>query len=239
MDGGKDMPRMGRIVLPNYPHHVVQRGHNRQVVFAAEDDYQRYLSDLRELKDVFGVKVYAYCLMTNHVHLLLAPGDLVAGLGQLMKALAARTTRYRNRLEGRSGTLWESRYKSSVVQTDIYLLACSRYIELNPVRARMTAEAGDYPWSSYRERLGMGCSRDWLDADPCFLALGRDQVERRERYESYVKQAASLEETSLIREALQRGQLTGSSRFIDEIERITGLRIEQRGQGRPKVDAGK
>ncbi|VXB06088.1 transposase [Pseudomonas sp. 8AS] len=233
------MPRMGRIVLPNYPHHVVQRGHNRQVVFAAEDDYQRYLSDLRELKDVFGVKVYAYCLMTNHVHLLLAPGDLVAGLGQLMKALAARTTRYRNRLEGRSGTLWESRYKSSVVQTDIYLLACSRYIELNPVRARMTAEAGDYPWSSYRERLDMGCNSDWLDADPCFLALGRDQVERRERYESYVKQAASLEETSLIREALQRGQLTGSSRFIDEIERVTGLRIEQRGQGRPKVDAGK
>lgn len=105
------------------------------------------------------------------------PGDSVAGLGQLMKALAARATRYRNRLEGRSGTLWESRYKSSVVQTDIYLLACSRYIELNPVRAHMTAEASDYPWSSYRERLGMGCSRNWLDADPCFLALGRDQVE--------------------------------------------------------------
>lgn len=239
MDGGKDMPRMGRIVLPNYPHHVVQRGHNRQVVFATEDDYQRYLGDLRELKDVFGVKVYAYCLMTNHVHLLLAPGDLVAGLGQLMKALAARATRYRNRLEGRRGTLWESRYKSSVVQTDIYLLACSRYIELNPVRARMTAEASDYPWSSYRERLGMDCSRDCLDTDPCFLALGRDQLGRRERYESYVKQAVSLEETRLIREALQRGQLTGSSRFIDEIERITGLRIEQRGQGRPKVDVGK
>ena len=104
------MLRMGRIVLPNFPHHVVQRGHNRQVVFAAEEDYQRYLGDLRELKDVFGVKVYAYCLMTNHVHLLLAPGDLVAGLGQLMKALAARATRYRNRLEGRSGTRWESRY---------------------------------------------------------------------------------------------------------------------------------
>ena len=239
MDGEKDMPRMGRIVLPNYPHHVVQRGHNRQVVFAAEDDYQRYLGDLRELKDVFGVKVYAYCLMTNHVHLLLAPGDSVAGLGQLMKALAARATRYRNRLEGRSGTLWESRYKSSVVQTDIYLLACSRYIELNPVRAHMTAEASDYPWSSYRERLGMDCSRDCLDTDPCFLALGRDQLERRERYESYVKQAVSLEETRLIREALQRGQLTGSNRFIDEIERITGLRIEQRGQGRPKVDVGK
>ena len=88
------MPRMGRIVLPNYPHHVVQRGHNRQVVFAAEHNYQRYIADLRELKDTFGVKVYAYCLMTNHVHLLLAPGEAIAGLGQLMKALAARATRY-------------------------------------------------------------------------------------------------------------------------------------------------
>ena len=115
------MPRMGRVVLPNYPHHVVQRGHNRQVVFAAAEDYQRYLTDLRELKDALGVKVYAYCLMTNHVHLLLAPGDSTTGLGQLMKGLAAR---YRNRLEGRSGTLWESRYKSSVVQSDSYLLAC-------------------------------------------------------------------------------------------------------------------
>lgn len=131
------MPRIRRVVLPNYPHHVVQRGHNRQVVFAETSDFEHYLADLRELKEVFGVKVYAYCLMTNHVHLLLASGDTASGLGQLMKALAARMTRYRNRLEGRSGTLWESRYKSSVVQSDTYLLACSRYIELNPVRARI------------------------------------------------------------------------------------------------------
>lgn len=140
------MPRMGQTVLPNYQHHVVQRGYNRQVVFADKQDYQRYIADLCELKDVFGIKVYAYCLMTNHVHLLPAPGEAIAGLGQLMKALAARATRYRNRLEGRNGTLWESRYKSSVVESDAYLLACCRYIELNPVRACMVAEAVDYPW---------------------------------------------------------------------------------------------
>ena len=93
------MPRQGRVVLPNYPLHVAQRGHNRQVVFAEDEDYQRYLSDLRDLKDAFGIKVYAFCLMTNHVHLLLAPGDSLSGLAQLMKTLAARTTRYRNRLE--------------------------------------------------------------------------------------------------------------------------------------------
>ena len=140
------MPRMGRVVLPNYPHHVVQRGHNRQVVFAGEADFRRYLDDLRELKSAFGVGVYAYCLMTNHVHLLLAPGEAVAGLGQMMKALAARATRYCNKLEGRSGTLWERRDKSSPVQTDQYLLACDRYIELNPVRARMVNRPEEYKW---------------------------------------------------------------------------------------------
>ena len=228
------MPRMGRIVLPNSPHHVVQRGHNRQVVFAAEQDYQRYISDLRELKDVFGVKVYAYCLMTNHVHLLLAPGESVGGLGQLMKALAARATRYRNRLEGRSGTLWESRYKSSVVESDAYLLACCRYIELNPVRARMVAEAGDYPWSSYRMRVTDRTDSDWLDTDPCFVALGDTPESRRIHYVEFMRQAVSSSEMNLIRAALQRGQLTGSARFVDEIERIQGQRVELRGQGRPR-----
>ena len=98
------MPRIGRVVLPNYPHHVVQRGHNREVVFAAPQDYQRYINDLRELKDAFGIKVYAYCLMTNHVHLLVQPGALVASLAQLMKALAGRTSPYRNKVGGLAGT---------------------------------------------------------------------------------------------------------------------------------------
>lgn len=226
------MPRIGRIVLPNYPHHIVQRGHNRQVVFAAAEDYQRYLDDLRELKDAFGVKVYAFCLMTNHVHLLLAPGESVAGMGQLMKSLAARMTRYRNREERRTGTLWEGRYKSSLVQTETYLLACSRYIELNPVRARMVAEAGDYPWSSYRLRMQPADS--WLDSNPCFEALGQTDEQRRRRWQAFVSQAVAPEQLETIRSALQRGQLTGSERFVREIEQITGLRVETRGRGRPK-----
>ncbi len=228
------MPRMGRIVLPNYPHHVVQRGHNRQVVFAAEPDYQRYIADLRELKDVFGVKVYAYCLMTNHVHLLLAPGESIMGLGQLMKALGARATRYRNRLEGRTGTLWESRFKSSVVDSDTYLLACCRYIELNPVRARMVAEASDYPWSSYRLRITNHGDSNWLDIDPCFVELGDTPENRRARYVEFMRQAVPSSETDLIRVALQRGQLTGEACFVDEIEKIHGQRVESRGQGRPR-----
>lgn len=125
------MPRMGRVVLPNYPHHIVQRGHNRQVVFAGQEDFEYYLEILGECKESYQVKIYAYCLMTNHVHLLVQPGNDVQSLGQFMKRVAARMTRYRNHLEGRSGTLWESRYKSSPVQTDQYLLVCCRYIELN------------------------------------------------------------------------------------------------------------
>ncbi|AOE87913.1 transposase [Pseudomonas sp. TCU-HL1] len=230
------MPRVGRVLLPNYPHHIVQRGHNRQVVFAEDCDFQRYVDDLRELKDAFGVKVYAYCLMTNHVHLLLAPGDSLTGLSQLMKTLAARATRYRNRLEGRSGTLWEGRYKSSIVQSDSYLLACSRYIELNPVRARMVSDAGDYPWSSYARRVGEVPSQNWLDIDPCFEALGATDEERRRRYVEFIRQVVPAEELSLIREAIQRGQLTGSNRFADEVERIAGVRIERRTQGRPKLE---
>ena len=116
------MPRIGRTILQYYPHHIVQRGHNRQVVFAEPGDYERYLETLVQFKEIYGVKVYAYCLMTNHVHLLVAPEE-IAGLGQLMKRLAGRQTRYHNRLEGRTGTLWESRYKSSPVDTDDYLLA--------------------------------------------------------------------------------------------------------------------
>ncbi|QZD73770.1 transposase [Pseudomonas sp. 3-2] len=228
------MPRTGRIVLANYPHHIVQRGHNRQVVFAEPADFERYLSDLRELKEALGIKVYAYCLMTNHVHLLLAPGEATSNLGQLMKALAARMTRYRNKVEGRTGTLWESRYKSSVVQSDTYLLACSRYIELNPMRAQMVERAEDYPWSSFALRLNDFSESTWLDKNPCFLELGPDDATRRERYKSFVGMATPTNELHLIRGALQRGQLTGNMRFVDEIEQITGRRIELRDRGRPE-----
>jgi len=233
------MPRVGRVVLPNHPHHVVQRGHNRQVVFADARDFEYYLAELRELKEALGLRVYAYCLMTNHVHLLLSPGDTPASLGQLMKALAARMTRYRNKLEGRSGTLWESRYKSSAVQSDTYLLACSRYIELNPVRALIVSRAENYPWSSYRLRVVEPAENNWLDVDPCFEALGTTEVARRDRYKEFVAQVAPSGELDLIRSALQRGQLTGASRFVDEIEQITGLRIIDRGRGRPTKNINK
>ncbi len=144
------MPRVGRVVLPNYPHHIVQRGHNREAVFSANKDYEYYLETLSKWRDVYGVRLYAWCLMTNHIHLIVEPSENIAGLGQLMKRLSGRQTRYVNRIRNRSGTLWESRYKSSPIQTDEYLLACIRYVELNPVRARIVTHAEKYQWSSYQ-----------------------------------------------------------------------------------------
>ncbi len=146
------------------------RGHNRQVVFAADEDFQFYLENLTELKGELDVRLYAYCLMTNHVHLLLMPAQ-AASLASLLKALAGRQTRYVNRVEGRSGTLWEGRYKSSPVDTERYLLECSRYIELNPLRAGIVGRSEQYCWSSFGGKAGLREDRR-LDLDPCYLAMG-------------------------------------------------------------------
>lgn len=229
------MPRIGRVVLQNYPHHIVQRGHNRQVVFPTEEDFRYYLETLKAGKSEFGVKVYGYCLMTNHVHLVLEPPGEVAVLGRLMKRLAGRQTRYMNRLEGRRGTLWESRYKSSPIQTDEYLLACCRYVDLNPVRARMVTSPEDYPWSSYRMKAGLDQS-SWIDKDPCYMSLGQTPRQRCEHYQFFVRSAIPDGEWELIRKAVHRGQLTGNNRFIDEVERITGRRVEHRNPGNQPME---
>src|SRR6266404_4856804 len=125
------MPRTARVVLPNYPHHVVHRVHNRQALFLAEADYRYYLASLAAWKKRLNVKVYSFCLVTNHVHLILDPGDWPTHLAMLMKRLAGRQTRYANRVLGRTGRLWEGRYKSSPIDSDAYVLACCRYVELN------------------------------------------------------------------------------------------------------------
>jgi putative transposase len=200
-------------------------------VFASDGDYERYLSTLAQLKAELRVKVHAWCLMTNHVHLLLTPSD-TAGLALLMKRLAARQTRYRNRKEKRSGTLWEGRYKSSIVQNDRHLLACCRYIELNPVRAGMVVAPDDYPWSSCRARLGCASS-PVLDLDPCYEGLAADESVRRDLYASFLRGAIPAGEWELIRTALQRGQLTGSADFRKRVAAALNRRIESRGPGRP------
>lgn len=226
------MPRKARILVPDTPHHIVQRGHNRAVVFVEESDYQYYLDTLSEWKTCLKVQVYAYCLMTNHVHLVLRPGSDTSSIAKLMKRLAARQTRKVNRLERRSGTLWEGRYRSSPIETDAYLLACTRYVELNPVRAGMVTKPLDYCWSSYRAKVG-GVPEELVDYDECYLALAAEAQGRRIAYQSWVTAGVSSDEKGVIERSVQRGQLTGSKHFVDQIEARIGIRVEARGRGRP------
>lgn len=227
------MPRKARVLVPNCPHHIVQRGHNRKAVFLADQDYQYYLENLKEWKKELGIKLYAWCLMTNHIHIIAEPTDDAMSLSTLMKRVNGRQSAYVNKLEGRSGSLWEGRYKASPIQKDEYLLACIRYVELNPMKAGIVTVLNDYPWSSYRERIGLK-DRDILDLDSGYQSLGHTEKDRRHHYRQYLSDTSNSKETALISESLQRNQLTGNHRFIDEIEIRIGLRVENRGRGRPR-----
>jgi putative transposase len=222
------MPRKARVILPNTPHHIVQRGHNRNAVFIEPRDRDYYLATLKEWKQELDIEVYSWCLMTNHVHLILNPGANARSIGLLMKRLAARQTRYINKAEGRTGSLWEGRYKASPIQTEVYLLQCCRYVELNPVRAAMVARAEDYPWSSYRAKIGMETSAI-LNFDPCYLRLRCPAND----YRAFVANGISPEEYRFIRERVQRNRLTGDGSFVNDVERRIGIRIEYREPGRP------
>ncbi len=227
------MPSSARIVIPDYPYQVIQRGHNRNTVFAEERDYFYYLDNLAEWKSALDFKVYAFFLMTNHAHLVIDPGADPDNLGKLMKRVAGRQTRFVNCQEGRSGSLWGGRFKSSPIDSEANLLACCRYVEMNPVVAGICDNPDEYPWSSVRSKLAEK-KFDWLDYDPLYLALAETDEERSRRYGEFLREAASEQERETIRLAVQRGQLTGGGRFVDEVEKKLNLRIEMRGQGRRK-----
>src|SRR6266571_2788682 len=227
------VPREGRLVITGYPHHVIQRGHNRQEVFTSDEGYHYYLDNLREWKDRLGCRLYAFCLMSNHIHLVVDPGAHEVNLALLMKRVAGRQTRFINRREKRTGTLWEGRYKSSPISTDEYLLACCRYVELNPVRTGIVTDPAAYRWSSYAGKVG-GEGFDWLDRDPVYLGLGATAEDREARYREWIRGVADEGELELLRQSIQRGGLTGGSSFVEEIAARTGKRIELRSPGRPK-----
>ena len=226
------MPRRGRVIAPGYPHHIVQRGHNRQTVFFTEEDRSSYLATLGEFREKLGVQIYAYCLVTNHVHLIVNPGNNATSLSLLMKRLAGRHTPRLNHFKRRTGTSWEGRFKCFPIESNTYLLACARYIDLNPVRAHMVARPEEYAWSSYRAKTGL-CDCPWLDPDPCFLALAPIVEQRQQRYREFVTYGIPQLQLEFLRTAVQRNQLTGSDTFITEIEQTTGTRILSRPPGRP------
>ena len=230
------MPRRPRIHLDGVPLHIVQRGHNRQPCFFAIADYLAYLEWLGEAARKSGCQVHAYALMTNHVHLLVTPGD-AQSVSCMMVALGRRYVPYVNAVYQRSGTLWEGRYKSSLVQTDVYLLACMRYIELNPVRAAMCPDPADYRWTSYRANA-LGEAQSWLTPHPLYASLGNDELSRLAAYRTLFDQVMPQEIVDDIRLALNQTQPLGNHRFLDAIEQATGQRREPKPRGRPRKSSG-
>ncbi len=226
------MPRQSRLVLPGVALHIIQRGNNRQECFRRDSDYLLYLLHLRELAGKHGCAVHAYCLMTNHVHLLLTPSTEGA-LSVLMQNLGQRYVQYVNRSYGRSGTLWEGRYRSCIAESAHYVLACYRYIELNPVRARLADDPGKYPWSSYRANAE-GAEDRLLSAHSEFLGLGRDRDSQQRAYRGLFHDVLEPSLLARIRDATNGGYPLGSEMFKSEVMLARGWKLAPGRPGRPK-----
>jgi putative transposase len=226
------MPRRPRIAVAGVPLHIIQRGNNRQACFFSSDDHQLYLEWLDEYARVSGCAIHAYALMTNHVHLLLTPATADSA-GQLMKRLGQRYVQYVNRTYRRSGTLWEGRYRSCIAQHEGYVLACYRYIEMNPVRAGMVDQPGHYPWSSFSLNAH-GDDQAWLTPHPQYLALAGSENDRREAYRALFKDRLDAGLVDQIRQATNGNFALGNDRFKAEIAAALGRRVQPGRAGRPK-----
>ena len=227
------MPRRPRIHLPGQPLHIVQRGHNREACFFGEEDYHSYLHWLGEALTATGTQLHAFALMTNHVHLLLTPPDAEA-VPRLIISLGRRYVQYINRSYRRTGTLWDSRYKSSLIHADSYFLTCMRYIELNPVRAALVDDPAHYRWTSYRAN-GLGQADARLTPHAVYLALGATDVVRRRVYRDLFRSEPDAAAVDDIRLALNQNQPLGDSRFYARVARAAGERREARPRGRPRM----
>ncbi|WP_346836419.1 transposase [Microbulbifer sp. SAOS-129_SWC] len=227
------MARLPRLNPIGIPQHVIQRGNNRQACFCSEQDLIAYAGWLKEYSCEFDVQVHAWVFMTNHVHLLVTPQS-EDGVSKMMQAIGRIYVRYFNREYGRSGTLWEGRYKSCLVQSEAYLLQCYRYIELNPVRANMVKEPADYYWSSYSCN-GLGRKSTLATPHSEYLALGRYPKQRCERYRSLFRSHLDGRMIDEIRKSVNKGLALGSEKFKRALESRFERRVTEVLLGRPKI----
>lgn len=225
------MARLPRLTVSGYPHHVIQRGNNRQPIFTSPGDYTLLLGLLTENAKKFGVQVHAYVLMTNHFHLLATPAT-AEGLPQMMQAVGRSYVRYFNDAQGRSGTLWEGRYKSTLVQTDRYLLACMAYIDLNPVRAGLVSDPRDYAWSSYCHYIGQRADK-LVTPHPLWWALGNTPFAREEAYAKLVHAGITEEQQQQLTQSALHGWALGDEVFVADLQKRTVRRVTKALAGRP------
>ena len=228
------MPRKPRFNLIGIPQHIVQRGNNREPCFYAEEDYRRYLDDLYKCAKKYDCRVHAYVLMTNHVHILATPMS-DHSVSEMMQALGRRFVYYMNKTYKRTGTLWEGRFKSSLVDSDYYLLTCMRYIELNPVRASMVDHPSEYLWSSYQANAN-GVENLLIDCHPLYMELGCSLELRLHAYRELFRNHIDYDTLHDIRMALNHELVFGRSYFKDKIEEITTRQTRLGKPGRPFVN---
>lgn len=223
------MPRLPRYVLPGHPQHVIQRGNNRNPIFVGENDYIRFREELSDACQRYQCLVHAYVLMANHVHLIVTPGQ-ENSIAKVLQSVGRRYVQYFNCAYRRTGTLWEGRYKATLIDTERYLLTCYRYIELNPVRANMAAHPAEYRWSSYRSNA-LGQADPLLTPHAEYLALGNDPPKRQGAYRALFDLHLDSHTLTEIREATQKGWALGDERFKDDVERLLDRRTRPLPRG--------
>lgn len=225
------MARQPRLTVAAYPHHVIQRGNDRQAIVRDDADRQRLLALWQEHGQTFKVAIHAWVIMDNHFHLLLTP-QTDDGLPQMMQAVGRAYVRYFNTRHQRTGTLWEGRYRSSLIESERYLLACMVYIDLNPVRAGMVAQPADFKWSSHRHCIGQ-VSDKLVTPHALFWGLGNTPFAREAAYAELVQAGlAASDKEQLTRSALS-GWALGSPDFVDELQQSTSRRLVPGKAGRP------
>ncbi len=223
------MARLPRFVIPGQPQHIIVRGINREAIFCQEKDYQFYLEKLRYASEKYGCQLHAYVLMTNHVHLLLTP-DTEAGIGKTIQSIGRYYVQYFNYHYQRTGTLWEGRYKATLIDSEQYLLTCYRYIELNPVRAGMVGHPSEYPWSSYRFNA-LGEANANVTMHRLYKRLGSKSAERQKAYRALFRSHLSGQVLDDLRESTNKSWVLGSSRFKRGIERKLNRRVSPISRG--------
>jgi len=229
------MARLPRLTLPGHPHHVIQRGNNRQPIFAGEDDYRLLLELFDTYSREFKVAIHSYVLMGNHFHLLATP-ETDTGLPEMMQAVGRRYVRHFNSRQQRSGTLFEGRYRSTLIQAERYLLACMVYIDLNPVRAGMVSDPSQYPWSSHRHYADLANDR-LVTPHPMFWALGNTPFAREQAYANLIEAGLSRDTREALAGSAHRGWALGDAGYVAELERRTDRRAAPRPAGRPQKKA--
>jgi putative transposase len=225
------MARKLRASSGGVPEHVIQRGNNRHIVFGGDNEMKAYVTWLNDYARKYKVAIHAWVLMTNHVHLLCTPSTS-SGISLMMQSLGRMYVLYFNRRNQRSGTLWEGRYRSCLVQEENYLMQLYRYIELNPVRAGLADDPADYSWSSYQCNA-LGKKSDLLSPHPLFSALGADDDTRQAAYRALFKDHVEGKLLADIRNATNKGLALGNARFITDVEARTGRRLTPGKRGRP------